>query len=68
MYGPSLFSFASRMEDILRKDNTKKRREQERIDRQAELAWERDHPEWYEPSEDSDGEYEEVQGECSDDD
>jgi hypothetical protein len=45
----------------------KDKKEQERIDRQAEEAWENDHPEWYKPSNETDGEYEEVQGEMSDD-
>ena len=46
----------------------KDKKEQERIDRQAEEAWENDHPDWFAPSEETDGEYEEVQGEMSDDD
>lgn len=47
---------------------TKKQLERELIDLQAEAAWERDHADEYTKSEQSDGEYEEVQGECSDDD
>lgn len=47
---------------------TKKQLERELIDLQAEAAWERDHADEDAPAEESDGEYEEVQGECSDDD
>lgn len=51
----------------LRLNMRKDKKEQERIDRQAEEAWENDHPEWFKPSNETDGEYEEVQGEMSDD-
>lgn len=66
MYGSSFFYGGTKMYDKRRK--SKKELEQELIDLQAEAAWERDHPDWLEPTESSDGEYEEVQGECSDDD
>jgi hypothetical protein len=47
---------------------TKKQLERELIDLQAEAAWERDHADDDVPTEETDGQYEEVQGECSDDD
>lgn len=44
----------------------KKETEQERIDRLAEEAWERDHPDIYKPTTETDAEYEPVQGELDD--
>ena len=46
---------------------SKKQLERELIDLQAEAAWDRDHPDEGRPSDETDAAYEEVQGECSDD-